>query len=140
MSRPKLPPMEPLRTSFKPEGTEPGADAFLAECRQLALTADPSLAKDVTEAELVQTTVSLAVQRILHWAQRHRGDSGHPDDIPTHALLGVVTAVGMGAALFSYDPDDVARTSAEVIRRSWRRTVDYELDRDRSGPKGPWDA
>jgi hypothetical protein len=138
MSRMKLPPLPSFRQSFSPDGTEAGVDAYMAECRRLVLSADPSTGK-LSEAEIVQTTVSLALQRILHWADRHRTDSADPDDIPTHAILGAMTAVGIGAALFSYSGADVAATCGEVIRRAWRNTVDYERDLQ-AAKKGPWDA
>ena len=102
---------------FSSKGTEPAVDGFMADCREMMLTGDPALI-DAPEFEKVQAAVSLAVQRILHWAWRHRNDSEDPEDIPSHAIIGVMTGVGLASLGLNYDAEDIAYRGTDIIRRA----------------------
>jgi hypothetical protein len=114
-----------IRESFSSEGHHAEVDAFLADCRQLAITGDPSLLQR-PRYEVVQATMSVAVQRMLHWAHRHRPDATDPEEIPTQAIVGVMTGVGISAANFGYDPAAVARKGGAVLVTAYRNTLEFE--------------
>ena len=103
-----------LRGGFAAEGTGAGADAFMAECRQMYITADPG---GLDESTLVQGVVSLAVQRICEWAHRHRSLCAEdPDAVPSQTIVGALTGVAIGVDQFGYDIDDVILKGIMVMK------------------------
>jgi hypothetical protein len=135
-----------LRGATPSEGLEAGADAFIDECRRIAASCDPNWG-ELEEAHRVQATISMAVQRVIEWANRNRACCADPETVPTQALLGALSAIGITSALFGYQGEDVAakarkliRTSAAEARAGLRRPADGLGGRPPGGPWGPWDA
>lgn len=107
-----------IRAAFLTAGIEAAADAYLADCRQVLVTSDPTMT-EVSHDQFIQAMVSLAVQRMLHWSALRRGDAEDPDAIPTQALIGAFTGLGISLAMFSYDPEDVLHTCLPAMARAW---------------------
>jgi hypothetical protein len=120
------------------DGTLSGADRFMAECRELVTQMDPE-ADEMPQPYLVQAIVSLAVQRIMQWASRNTDLCENPETVPSHAIIGALTALGIGATMFDYDIDDVLAKARLVMRAAATDTRQAMADELR-GQKGPWDA
>lgn len=93
-------------------------DVLLAECRKTILESDPTVG-DLPEPKIVQASMSLAVQMLLHWAHVHREEAPDPDMIPTDAIVGVVTGLGIAVAMFAYDPNEVVDGVLPAFGRAW---------------------
>lgn len=106
-----------IRAAFLTAGIEEAVDAFLADCRQVLLTSDPMT--DVTHPQFVQAMLSLAVQRMLHWSALHRDEAPDADMIPTQALIGVFTGLGISLRMFEYDPEEVLHQGLPAMATAW---------------------
>jgi hypothetical protein len=116
----------------------PGADRFMAECRELVMQMDPEAA-ELSQSYLVQAMTSLAVQRIMQWAARNTDLCEDPDAVPSHAIIGGLTGLGISTVMFHYDVDDVLARARLVMRIAAKDTRQMQADELR-GQKGPWDA
>lgn len=107
-----------IRSAFLTTGIEAAADTYLADCRQVLMTSDPAMT-EVTHPQLIQAMMSVAVQRMLHWSSLHRGEDADADAIPTQAVVGAFTGVGISLAMFGYDPESVLRQCLPAMARAW---------------------
>jgi hypothetical protein len=126
------------RGSLSGADSQPGADRFMDECRELAVRINPDMAT-MPQPYLVQAIASLAVQRIMQWASRNTDLCENPETVPSHAIIGALTALGIGATMFDYDIDDVLAKARLVMRAAATDTRQAMADELR-GQKGPWDA
>lgn len=127
-----------VRATMSTSNILAGVDDFMEECRQKLAESDPAWA-DLDEGYRAQAAVSLAVQRILHWAERDRGRCEDRDTIPSQAIVGVLTGVGIGSAMFGYDHRDISTKAKLIIHKSSREAREA-LGSWNDGPRGPWDA
>jgi hypothetical protein len=107
-----------VRSIFTTEGIEGEVEVFLANCREILLTADEGMAQE-DRPHLIQAMISLAMQRLIHWAHTHSDEAGDPDMIPTQAFVGAFGGLGFALAMMEYDPEEVLSRCLPVLARAW---------------------
>ena len=121
--------------TFSTKGLEAPVDAYMEDCRQLALTASPSAA-DLGPEAMMQAVVSMAVQRIMQWAARQQLDGVDADVTSSQAIIGLLTGLGTGLAMFGYSPEDVLGRGRGVVLSANR---DARAAARAAMREGPWD-